>query len=265
MESIHSISSRILYLQNEIEKKKQFVESIPPGKIFSRQDAYGIYRYFKGMKVDGDFREIYLGKGSSDEIKVLAKKRIAELEIKDMQEELKRLKTVQKIRQQQSHVSHYLENHPGIAAVLKEDIDADANWGQIWKNQRYNRNFKYQEELKFSTVVPGLLVRSKSESVILGRLEHFNVPYHYDEIETVNGMQLAIDFTCMNVRTRRKWYWDHRGMLDDPVYIKKTLYCERQFLNGEIIPWVNMIVTAETKDHPLDMQWVDHLIQYYLL
>ena len=74
-----------------------------------------------------------------------------------------------------------------------------------------------------------------------------------------------MDFTLLNVRSGSIYYWDHRGLSDDLQYLKKTHYCEEQYLKKDIIPWVNLIVTTETKDHPLDIQWVNQLIEYYLM
>ena len=121
-----------------------------------------------------------------------------------------------------------------------------------WKQTPYNRNMKYPDQLKFTTVVTDLLVRSKAEADIISRLEYYGVPYHYEEIQKIDNIPIAMDFTCLNLSTRQKIYWDHRGMLDNEAYIQKTLKCDAIFLNAGIVPWINLIVTTETKECPLE-------------
>ena len=187
------------------------------------------------------------------------------MELKEIEEELMLLEKLISLKEADPKWSSYLKSHPGLAALLLNDPAENTYLNSNWKNQPYKRNYNYPQSLIFPTVVPDLMVRSKAEADILSRLEYYKIQYHYDEIIKINNMDLAIDFICLNSSTNAFWYWDHRGRLDDPQYIKKTIYCETQYLNGGIIPWINMIVTTETKDHPLDIQWVDHLIKYYLL
>ena len=80
----------------------------------------------------------------------------------------------------------------------------------------------------------------------------------------VNRERIAIDFVCLNVHTGMLWYWDHQGMMDNAEYVKKTLHNEELLYSAGIIPWVNMIVTTETSSIPLDVQWVETIIKYYL-
>ena len=134
-----------------------------------------------------------------------------------------------------------------------------------WKNAEYNKSMKYPEKLIYTTVVPTLKVRSKSEADIVSRMEYYGVPYHYEELVLINNAYYAMDFTCRNIRTKQTWYWDHRGMMDNPDYIRKVISCENAYLSEGIIQGINLIVTTETKDNPLDLQWVDELIQFYLL
>ena len=149
------------------------------------------------------------------------------------------------------------------------DLSSITAWKTLyqkeWSMQPYRRNEKYPEGLKYSTIIPDLKVRSKAEADLVSRYCHFNIPFRYEEVNIINGEALAIDFTLLNIVSGRKLYWDHRGLSDDPGYLKKVHHCEKLYLEAGIIPWVNMIVTTETKDAPLDLQWVDTLIEFFLL
>ena len=167
--------------------------------------------------------------------------------------------------QRGSRLDEFIKAHPELMNLISPGLRPLNQLAREWMEKPYERNNKYPEDLRFSTVVPNLYVRSKAEADLVSRFMHFGVPFHYEEIQRIGREELAIDFTLLNVRAGRKLYWDHRGMADDPDYLKKTHYCEKLYLEAGIIPWVNMIVTAETKDSPLDIQWVDKLIDFYLL
>ena len=109
------------------------------------------------------------------------------------------------------------------------------------------------------------MVRSKAESDLVAQFRQYGVPFRYEEMINCGGTELAMDFTLLNVRTASIYYWDHRGLSDDVKYLEKVHYCEKLYQKVGIIPWVNLIVTTESKDHPLDIQWVRNLIEYYLL
>ncbi|MCQ2512431.1 MAG: hypothetical protein MJ092_03490 [Lachnospiraceae bacterium] len=157
-----------------------------------------------------------------------------------------------------------LQKRPWLYSMMPNALDNNEKMRK-WKLAEYERTFEHPENIIHETCVPGLLVRSKSEADIVSRLEHFGVPYHYDEFQTFNGVRLSIDFICINVQTGKKWCWDHRGMLDNPSYIEKTLFRERIFLNAGIIHGINLIITSETSAHPLSIPTIDEEIRRYLL
>ena len=273
--SRNNLISRIRLLEQEIQK---LLRRIPQDlaadtSLFTRRSQDGSYRYFKRIRLpDGSSREIYLGKQKIGEARQIAGKMLTERILQDLIREKRLLEQLLAFRNKTPAAETFLKRHPGISTLLTNGGNSvaspaglSAQPGASWKKAAYPRNQKHPEQLKYSTLIPGLLVRSKAEADIAGRLEYYGVPYHYDEMLEIGGRQFAMDFVCLNVSSNRLWYWDHRGMLDNPEYIRKTIYCETAFLNAGMIPWINMIVTAETLDHPLDLQWVDTIIQYYLL
>ena len=264
MTNLRNLILRRDLLDKQIREYEQLILTAPEGELVARRRPSGNYAYTRKVHLpDGSVKEFYLGRESSPEAVSLAKKRYVQKLLPSLKQERRLLDRLIALREKDSDSDRFLRSHPGFFPLLQMSTE-EASFS-AWKNAPYPRNRNYPEQLKFTTVVPELLVRSKAEADIVSRLEYFGVPYHYEEIQTINNVQIAMDFTCMNLSTRKRVYWDHRGMLDQPAYIQKTLNCDALFLDAGIIPWINLIVTTETKNSPLDLQWVDTIIRHYLL
>ncbi len=73
------------------------------------------------------------------------------------------------------------------------------------------------------------------------------------------------DFTIRHPKTKDFFYWEHFGMMDSPAY-SQNAFNKLQLYNAHgIIPTINLITTYETKDQPLNSQYVQHLIEHYFL
>ena len=260
---------RLEAIEKELGYQQNLLAESQNETVFSRKDRKGDYVYFKrscsndpGSGVS-EPSEIYLGK-NYDEAYRIAAQMLAQKRYDQLISEKKLIRKLLAFKEQESAADQYLKKHPGIGKLFADNNVKSESLAD-WKNQAYPRNMNHPENLKYTTVVPGLLVRSKAEADILSRLEYYSIPYHYDEVIDTPGDKLAMDFICRNIITGDYWYWDHRGLLDKCDYIRKTLYCDEQYYQAGIFPWINLIITSETKDHPLNIQWVDHLIRFYLM
>ena len=73
------------------------------------------------------------------------------------------------------------------------------------------------------------------------------------------------DFTIRHPQTGNLFSWVHFGMMDNPAYAQSTfqklsLYNSYGFLSN-----VNLITTFESKDHPLDVTYVESLVNHFFL
>ena len=59
-------------------------------------------------------------------------------------------------------------------------------------------------------------------------------------------------------------YWEHFGMMDDPVYSKNAFSKLKLYVANDIVPNINLITTYETKDFPLDTKQINDMISLYL-
>ncbi len=243
---------------------EEIINAAPQGFLSVRKRKYS-FEYSKTIRLpNGSFKEVFLKKEHPD-IKPLAEKAYAEKELADLRREEKFVAREIRFLSEERKAPAFLISHPGIQRLLSPALQSLPDYAREWSSKSYRKNQKYPEQLKYKTVIDGLLVRSKAEADLVCQFQHYGIPFRYEELMFVGDQELAMDFTLLNVRSGSIYYWDHRGLSDDLQYLKKTHYCEEQYLKKDIIPWVNLIVTTETKDHPLDIQWVNQLIEYYLM
>jgi len=96
---------------------------------------------------------------------------------------------------------------------------------------------------------------------------HFRYEYPV-EIERAHGYGSYTaypDFYCLNVRTRKKFVWEHFGLMDDADYVEKMVRKMEDYQNSGWIYGVNMIFTMETGMQPLDTRNVEFLVKKFLV
>lgn len=131
----------------------------------------------------------------------------------------------------------------------------------------------------------GERVRSKSEIIIADILAHYKVPYRYEYPHVFydvsykalagssssgiykRGKRIVVypDFTCLNVRTRREFIWEHFGLMDDPDYAKSAVFKRELYEKNGLYTGESILFTEETSDRPLDSSRVARLVERFLL
>ena len=133
-----------------------------------------------------------------------------------------------------------------------------------WQNAPYEKSNKHEENLVIKGT-QGRMLRSKSEAIIDMMLYKNKIPFRYEEKLVLDGITFYPDFVIRHPVTGEFYYWEHFGMMDEEEYInhayeKLKIYCK----NG-IIPSINLIITYESKEHPLSAEKVELMIQEYFL
>ena len=112
----------------------------------------------------------------------------------------------------------------------------------------------------------GIRVRSKSEIIIANMLEKFGVPYKYEFPVFLEGKgSVRPDFICLNLRNRREYVWEHFGMMDDEEYVQKNIYKINCYEQSGYYPGVNLIMSFETSQTPINSNIIKTMIRQYLL
>lgn len=128
---------------------------------------------------------------------------------------------------------------------------------------RYAEHSTYPKSEKFETE-KGDIVRSKSELIIANMLHHAGIPYDYERIVYFKNRKWKFpDFTILNVRTGKKYIWEHFGRLDEEKYRTDTMEKIEAYETNGFIQGVNLIMTFETKEKPLNTKHVRDLINRF--
>lgn len=106
----------------------------------------------------------------------------------------------------------------------------------------------------------------EQEKILADKFCMLDIPYVYEVPLCLEGYgYIKPDFTVLNKRTRREYYWEHLGMMDDKDYCEKTIKKIEGLERNGIFPGDNLILTYETHNHPLNMRIVEKLLKEYLL
>lgn len=133
---------------------------------------------------------------------------------------------------------------------------------QKWMIDNYDRNMKYPEQLIFKAS-SGKYVRSKSEMMIDMFLHINKMPFRYECALQLGEIIIYPDFTVKHPITGEIYYWEHFGMMDDPNYCRNVHLKLQTYSSNGIIPTVHLIMTFETKEHPLNSDMIEGIIEYY--
>lgn len=131
-----------------------------------------------------------------------------------------------------------------------------------WQNAAYQKNPAYPEKLKIHAE-NGLMVRSKSEAIIVSELTRKGIPFRYECALQLKNRIVYPDFMICHPVTGKLYLWEHFGMMDDPVYADKAGHKVAEYVQCGYALMVNLIVTSETKEHPLDYAFVRILVEYF--
>lgn len=143
----------------------------------------------------------------------------------------------------------------GVYVPLKQELDE-------WVNASYTNNPKEPQKLIHKTI-PGILVRSKSEALIINALFGHKIPFRYECLLQIQNVSIYPDFTIRHPVTGEVYYWEHFGMMDNENYAHNVYSKLQLYQSAGIIPSMQLLTTFETRQNPLDYEYVELLIQYY--
>ena len=131
-----------------------------------------------------------------------------------------------------------------------------------WAKEPYEKSTYKPERRKYPTSA-GFKVRSKSEQSIVEQLVNYGVPFRYEEVIWINNWPYSSDFTFRD-RGKNKFYWEHAGMMDIPVYKNKHEHKMKTFEGIGIVPWKNLIVTYDV-DEVINVPLIKSIIENEVL
>lgn len=144
-----------------------------------------------------------------------------------------------------------------VADYLTDDDDYAASWEK--------EEFEAKEPpAKGHSTDKGDIVRSKSEVLIANKLLAYDIPYRYEASLNLPEGNFHPDFTVLNKRTRKVYYWEHLGMIEDVDYTINAFMRLRIYQQNGISSGRNLILTTETRSKPLDSLEIQTVIESLL-
>jgi hypothetical protein len=142
---------------------------------------------------------------------------------------------------------------------------SDEEFAAAWLAEPYTPK-PFEEGAPEYHSTSGTRVRSKSEIILADIFDSYPIPRKFEcPVKLYNGKIIHPDFTLLNVRERKEFIWEHFGRADDPGYMRYNVTRLNALIRSGFIPGVNMIMTFETGETPLDTNTVKALIEAFLL
>lgn len=250
-----------------IEEKKRALGKAPSGRIRIQQrgNNHHCYHITDPNRPSGD----YIPLSNQKLIKALVQKEYDQSVLIELQQELNLLdKFIEKYKP--SRIINILEVHPETRLHYITPLQiSDEKYSDIWQAIPY-KGKPFDENAPEFITSKGEQVRSKSEMIIADTLAKYKIPYKYEspmQMNTSSHKSLTIypDFTCLNVRKRKQFLWEHFGRMEDSVYSAQMVRKMRTFSRNGFIPGTNLLFTTESNSSPLDRRDVEQLIKTFLL
>lgn len=264
-------------LEKELEKLKKIekaaeedIENAPQGTLRIAK-KYNTDQYY--WRTDPkDTQGKYIRKKEEKLIKSLAQKDYAHKvlavisPLADHQEqELQRLKGIDLYEEERAV---YNKLSLSRQKLINPYIDTEEQYIAKWESEKLQKKSQQKIEESSSEIYTekGECVRSKSEKILADKLYMMGIPYVYEVPLYLKGYgYIKPDFTVLNKRTRKEYYWEHLGMMDDREYCEKAIRKIESLERNNLFPGEHLILTYETKDHPLNIKVVEKLVKEFLV
>ncbi len=291
-----AILGELKVLRTALERIISVTEPKTQKTIYVKKDINGTHLY---GRVNSE-KPKYLGLSNAKEISSLSQSRYNSEICKAARREIQQIDEAIKALEDEKHGTADIDEvYSKFPEILKPYITphplSSEEYARKWqegnvvvKRKRIHEEDDYH---RFKTI-RGDYVGSKSEVMIADRLMANDIPYHYevafipeievdarrpiyDEFGTIIGYEapgfdpfsrdtLHPDFYVLNKRTRKAYFWEHLGKLQDPKYCHVNLNRLIRMLDAGYTIGEDVLVTHEDANHPLRTESIDDIIEKYL-
>lgn len=163
--------------------------------------------------------------------------------------------------------------HPGRRKLITPVCLPADEYVKNWQSAPYAGK-EFDEDVPEIITARGERVRSKSEAIIADTLYRLSIPYKYECPKQLNDFRVKAskrtfmmfpDFTCLNVRLRREFVWEHFGMMDNAEYSAQVAWKIACYEANGYFLGRNVIASMESNEVPLDAKKVERIARYFLL
>ena len=246
-------------ISQEIDLIHSQLASLPDGDFFCSRNGKNSKWYHTNGKI-----QTYIPKSNRHFAEQLALKKYLTLRLRELCQKKNALEYYLK------HVSFpqksdlLLENSAAYQDLLRPFFTPLSQELQEWISTPYEHCPRHPEHLIHKTI-SGNLVRSKSEALIDMVLYTHKIPFRYECALQLGDITIYPDFTIRHPRTGIIYYWEHFGLMDDPVYCKSACSKLQLYITNGIIPTIQLITTYETANVPLSSSEIEKIVEHYFL
>lgn len=254
-------SRRTEQLEHYIQQSSALISSSPPGSLRVSSPAgrkrRQFYQYFDRSS------QKYLNSGEL--IRALAQKDYAKLVLHSSEEQLNAIRDFSMTLQKSQPEEIYSSLSAQRQALISPFIMTDQEFVMQWQNVVYQGKGLESGQPAYSTD-KGEKVRSKSELLIANLYTQKKIPYRYEFPLRLKGFGTVYpDFLVLNARLRKQYIHEHFGMMDDPVYSDHAVSKIGLYISNGYFPGDNLILTFETRNHPIDLKQMNRIIDKYFI
>ena len=226
---------------------------MPEGKLIITHNG----KYLKWFN-DINHKQIYIPKKEKEFAMQLAKKKFLQYESQDLTREIVAIDSyLKKSDSSGGKAINYLISHPEYQELLPQYSLTDAN------EQIVSTNTAPHPEGLIYRSISGNTLRSKSELLIDMALFQSGLTYSYEKEIVISGISFFPDFSITHPVSNEFIYWEHFGLFSNQKYVNKSQHKIQQYLNHNILPFKNLIITYESEDYALDLDEINKLIKHF--
>ena len=243
------------------KQKEKDLQSAPEGSL--RINTRGNHSYYYLRSDPKDFNGSYIRQENQYLANQLAQKDYDIKVLHSINQELLAIKKYRSAYPASAAEDIYSTLHENRQALVTPIYEPDEQYLEQWNAVKYTGK-PFDETIPPIYTTKGERVRSKSEMIIADLLYREQIPYRYEYPLNLREFgRVYPDFTLLHLKKREELYWEHFGMMDDPIYAEKAVQKITTYAQHGLFPGCNLILTFETRQVPLSQKYLLNLLQQF--
>ncbi len=247
-------------LQELKEELSEKVAILPEGKIRVERyrDSYRCFRLF-----EGDRKGTYIKKDDEKMAYELATREYYQRMLDAAEKEMRVVEKTLRNYPKTLPEDVYEELHPNRQELVNSYWQTDEEYVKTWKSQSFRANSYHREDCIYRTI-QGERVRTKSELFIANALYRCGIPYFYEKPLQLNqDLVVHPDFTVLNVKTRKEYYWEHCGDRGPKDNLELLAMRQGEYENAGLFLGEDVIFTLEAERVPYLQERINRILTHY--
>ena len=255
-ENMHPLIDELMERKKRLEKVISLAEEelrkAPEGRL-RVTSCNGKWQYYWSAERENCVKRKYLSKEDEKIRNLLAQKDYLTDLVRVARKELARVESLLEPGYFLLPEHMYTAMHPARRPLINPYLINDKDDEELWRAKKYSPNPLFPEECKYPTK-QGELVRTKSEVMIANMYYELGIPYKYEcPIALKTGEVKYPDFTLLHVSSRRIFFHEHLGMMDEAGYRRDNIHKLELYSRSGIFSGKNLILTFESAGCPLNV------------